>query len=144
MELTMHEKVNVVRLLRTMRRDKAYWLRYCIECLLKRDSDPDADAGLAIECAQKTLEAIEGLERWRKWRDWMPTLINGIPSIVDHPGFPSLSEKKQRADCIVPDDEEDQFYELVRMWRKEHPEPPKRPVYPSGSLDSDDDEDDED
>jgi hypothetical protein len=42
---------------------------------------------------------------------------------------------------VIP--EEDEFYELVQTWRKEHPQPPKKAVYPNGRLGEQDEDDDE-
>ena len=42
---------------------------------------------------------------------------------------------------VVPEDEEEQFYQLMRQWRIDHPEPPKRPQFPNGRTQHESDPD---
>jgi hypothetical protein len=47
---------------------------------------------------------------------------------------PPKNGKREWATDMLPPSEEDQFYQILRLWRLEYPEPPKRPEFPKGKT----------
>ena len=131
-QLSDEEMAVVARLIRVIR-VKRCWLGHFIQCLLQRDAE--ATDELSIEEVKKILTKMENLN---SWVDWMPKLMAEFPHITGHPGVVVRMESQRN---VVPFEEEDEFYELERQWRLEHPAPQKRQTQPSGRLGMEDEDD---
>jgi hypothetical protein len=71
---------------------------------------------------QRLLEAEEQSMDW-SYPGWSSSLSTRPKTKTRHPDAIKAS---------IPADEEDQFIELVKLWRLEHPEPPKPRQLPKG------------
>ena len=118
----------VTRLIRVMRQQDprgSYWLGPFIEWLLYLDADnPD----LAYILPDVALKALPGMEE----------ILQGDCKFIkmvrkECPGLKFVSTPKDHPGTLmtVPQDEEEQFFQLIRLWRIEHPEPPKRREIPA-------------
>jgi hypothetical protein len=145
LELPEHVKVSeaelavLSRLVRVMRQKDdrgAPWLGPFIEWLLYRDAtEPNLNyqSSSDVSEALTRMGANDGLlgsgSRFIKAaRRECPgiSFVSATSAAQPKEGKPTWSA------VMLPPDEEDQFYEILRLWRKEYPEPPKRPEVPKG------------
>jgi hypothetical protein len=133
--LTAGERAVAARFVRAAR-EGHYWMPVFIEWLLALEAQTGLDR-LDPVTALKAITMIASEHR----ED--PT-IRGFRSIVRKltercPGFSPCSNLGSGGPLVA--DVEDEFMELVQLWRKEYPEPPKPRQIPSGHLGRKDDDD---
>jgi hypothetical protein len=127
------------RLARVMRQTDergAYWLGPFIEWLLYLDiTDPDLNYAStpAVLAALKDMGMDDGqlLQNGSRFVKAAMRQCPGITFISPVSATPK-TETKAPIDAY-PQSEDDQFYQLLRQWRLEYPEP-KKPQQPTGHL----------
>lgn len=118
LQLSPDEKSAVVRLLRLLRGDDMYWLSYFIQWVLSEDVDSPE-----YEITPKRVEAIlDEIKNFEKWGGYLEALKKKCPAIARHRALAWVPSEKTRT---VPESEAEQFAELVRLWRIDHPAPPE-------------------
>ncbi|MGA8029048.1 MAG: hypothetical protein WB992_18065, partial [Bryobacteraceae bacterium] len=128
MKITPEETAAALRLVRLLRYgNKSYWLKFFIEWLLFRDAAETCD--LSIKTVEEMLVDMKNLVNWE---NFLTDIRERCPSIAHHPSVAWTS--KCAPTDLIPEEESEQFYELVRMWRVEHPQPEKRVLHPAGHL----------
>ncbi len=136
--LSLEETTAAARLVRLMRSHNTYWLKFFVLWLLQADGE-SRQYEVPIKQAEEMLADMRNLHGWHAF---LEQLKDRCPAIEHHPAV-AWVPKQQPA--IVPEDDAEQFCELVRMWRIEHPEPEepmKNVPRPAGWLgQSDGDED---
>lgn len=143
-QVTAPELAVLTRLIRVMRQKDnrgAYWLGPFIEWLLYLDiTEPNLDY-LIPKLVLKSLQDMG---------DSGGLLAGGSTFIkkaaIQCPGISFVSGTSPAPagkwnTVMLPHSEEDQFYQLLRLWRMDHPEPPKRPVFPKGRTQHESDPD---
>jgi hypothetical protein len=82
----------------------------------------------SVDAARERLERAGKLREVQERLDWVKEILRRQKEEFDQvaPGWDDPIESP------IPTDEEDQFIELVKLWRLEHPEPPKPRQYPKG------------
>ncbi len=99
-----------------MLRSERYWLKYFIEHLLHLDGDRTQD--LVLKDAEDLLFEMRNLNNWVFHMSSMKTRI---PALKRHPALFQLDAPEP--DCSNEQVAGQEFYELVRTWRAEHPAP---------------------
>ena len=138
-QLTEDEKSSVAQWIR-LRRNSRIWTSALVQALLDWDSSMVSDPS-----CKDVRELIDELEKiyGRLFAIQEGRSSNTRPPKSDHPAivrfFINAVESTERAKerkttWVVPDDEEEQFFQLLRQWRLTYPEPPKRTQQPSGHL----------
>jgi hypothetical protein len=123
------------------------WTGALIQALLDWDSEQENDpthqqvmdmvSELKLLCAR--LEAIrtsacppaKPTPPKSKYRAFIRYFVRAVQSLKKESGESGHA-------YVIPESEEDQFYEILRLWRLEHPEPVKR-TFPTGHLGREDD-----
>jgi hypothetical protein len=131
-QLAENELAVVARLVRVMR-VKDYWIGHFIQSVLQQDTESTYELNIAD--VEKTLQTMKNLA---SWNNFIPDLVRKHPHLAEHPAYAN----RPNSGTMFPEDRDDQFYELVRLWRLDHPEPPKKPNVPSGHLCRTDEDDD--
>lgn len=117
--LSDEELVMTVRFVRALRR-KERWEGHFISWLiwLGEERTPESNRDSAIDL-------LHSLKQWTKLGNW--TQDRGVWPFRDYYGhryFPDRVDEDARRSLAAADfDEEDQFRELVELWRKDHPAP---------------------
>jgi hypothetical protein len=146
--LTEEERSSVAQWIR-LRRNSRIWTGALIQALLDWDSerttDPGTDNVIAMVC-----EVV-------RFKIGFESACSGQVQYVRTPKSEhraltrffaeELEEARVLGDTgdlefITPKSEEDEFYQLLRLWRLEHPEPPPKRDFPKGHLGRSDDDDD--
>ncbi len=112
--------------LASVTRHRNYWLGFFIQWLLQNDAESLRE--LTVKDVEQILADMKAMENWI---DYLENLKRKCPAIAQHRAVAWLPENSSG---WLPDTEDEQFYELVRLWRKEHPEPPKPVQRPVGRL----------
>ena len=131
MQITEREAAICARLVRTLREPR-YWLGAFIEWMLERDAAAHTGDGITPEAAEKMLHDIKNMNTWAKWMKDEAGERGAIKRYIGHRFFPDRLDKMAE-DAFNPAEEED-FHQLVQMWRKEHPKPITRRPAPAGYL----------
>jgi hypothetical protein len=134
--LSDNEKAAVIRLIRVMRMPR-YWVGPFIEYMLAKDAA--SPGAVEMEDCKAIISDIKAFMGWSPWfnRDTVERA-----SIIRYAASMYFPDKLAGVDVIPPNDD-DQFYELARMWRAEHPAPPKKQMQPAGLLGQADKDDDD-
>ena len=72
--------------------------------------------------------------------EWLKKFKKAHPAVFLNSASGTRTVKAKSYDEI-PADEEEQFYQLLKQWRLEYPEPPKRAQFPKGRTQHDMDPD---
>jgi hypothetical protein len=136
MQLSTEELAIVARLVRVIREPR-YWLGPFIDWALQADTA--SPAGIEVAAAKNMLEKIIGLDSWGNWLEGAKNEHNPILRYYGHRYFEDDVDRMQGDDWgVLHGDEPEQFCELVRQWRIEHPKPPKPQHFPAGHLGQED------
>lgn len=136
--LSLEERAIVSRLIRVLR-TPTYWLGPFIEWMLQKDAGMLGP--LDREECKKMIGTLDAFLDWNGWFQHNPVERAPIIRYVGSLYFPGRFAGMD----VVPPNEDDQFYELARIWRAEHPAPKKKQLQPAGLLGRpDEDEADED
>jgi len=123
-EVTADERAACTRLVRVMR-ERQYWVGAFIEWLLNSDVSAD-EGGIKIESALEMLTELKKLMSWQTTLDTWRKEGSPLHRFYGERLFPTHFQRSQaEADHVLGAGHEEQFGELVRMWRLEHPEPEK-------------------
>lgn len=134
MQLSTEELAIVARLVRVIREPR-YWLGPFIEWALQADTASPNGIGIEAAAAKNMLEKIIGLDSWANWLEGAKNEHNPILRYYGTRYFEDDVARMQAEDLgLLDGDESEQFCELVRQWRIEHPEPPKPQHFPAGHL----------
>jgi hypothetical protein len=132
MQLSTEELAIVARLIRVIR-ERGYWLGAFIDWALQADA-ASAD-GVKVDTAKDMLEKISGLNTWANWFETAENEHNPILRYYGHRYFEDDVDRIQNENWgVLSGDEPEQFCELERQWRIEHPEPTKPQHFPAGHL----------
>jgi hypothetical protein len=113
----------------------ALWLGPFIEWLLYLETTkPYLGYGEWIQTSEAISDAIEDMAGKDGFLDtvaFAKAVKRKCPELrfvseISAPGRPF-----EDRDMLLPD-EEDQFYEIIQLWRREHPEPTKKREFPKG------------
>ena len=125
----------VTRLIRVMRqRDPRgrCWLGPFIEWLLYLDAaNPDLTYIQPGRAAAAAANMDEFLPDNCKFIKMARKECPGFSFVSAHPND---GGRKSESGESLPPDEEEQFYQLIRLWRKDYPEPPKARQIPKGKM----------
>jgi len=121
------------RLIRAMR-EGDYWLPAFIEWLLYQD----ASAGVYRVTVADVKKEL-ALHSTAKEDDeaWLENIVAAHPELFAKTASKTTSKSsagKKKPFEPFPEDEEEEFYQLIRQWRLEYPEPPKRLEFPKGKT----------
>lgn len=117
-QLSERELAATARLVRILR-EPHNWVGFFIEWLLQVDAS-SPDESMSIKTAEAMLTSMKNMENWIAF---LEDLKRKVPTIAHHRALAWIPEEEQAA---ADWDQEEQFQELVRMWRMEHPEPAER------------------
>lgn len=136
--LSEDELSSVVQWIR-LRRNCSIWTGALIQALLDWDSNLDTDPAYRsvrdmIAELEKLEERIDNFTRGkishpRPHKSEYPAFTRYFAAVVNKYSDISLRDR-----IVLPKSEEDEFYEILQLWRKEYPEPPKQIQRPSGHL----------
>jgi hypothetical protein len=108
-----------------------YWLGPFIEWLLYLDS---AGSDLTFVDPKRAALALTTMDDLLLDKSRFIKMVlkecPGFRFASAHPNDPGPKD----AGGAMPEDEEEQFYQLIRLWRLEHPEPPKARQIPKGQT----------
>jgi hypothetical protein len=155
LELPDHFKITeaelpvLSRLVRVMRQKDNRgipWLGLFIEWLLYREnwsSDLTYQSSAAVFADLKVMGGDDGglLTSSAAFIKAARKQCPGITFVSATAPAPPVNGKPQWDLEMLPPNEEDQFYQILRMWRKDYPEPPKRREFPKGRNQHDSDPD---
>ena len=133
MKLSEAEMVMVSRLVR-VHRDQTYWLGAFIEWLLDHDASLKPGFIIDVKFAVQMLESlVETRDKFGPFftDEGNQAILRYIGRKYFNPYISAPPEDEQEDD---DNRESGEFLELVKLWRKDHPEPPKRRRIPAGHL----------
>lgn len=119
MTLSESELANTARLVRLIR-TPSYWLSHFIQYVLQKEAESTSD--LTLKNVEDLLKDVKDLA---SWSGWVPKLAREYPHFATHPSVAVCLRSEEDDGAATWPNKEDEFYELVQLWRKEHPEPAK-------------------
>jgi len=140
-KVTEPELAVLSRLVRVMRQGDnrgAYWLGPFIEWLLYLDTtSPELEyvnPGVALAYLQEIDTASCLLKDGSSFIKAVMRKYPGISFVSWTSAVRLVKGTRNWAQEMNPVDEEEQFYQLLRLWRKDHPEPANKIKRPAGHL----------
>ena len=128
LHLSDSEVATTINLVRVLRHQK-YWLKHFIELLLEMHANSCSEELVSVKEARSLFLQVEILENCGQILDRVkseaPDLFNRAVLVPPKP---------EVYDATIPADADEQFKELVRMWRTEHPKPQQPRTHPAGHL----------
>jgi hypothetical protein len=125
-KLSERELATCARFARCIR-DEDNLVGYLVEALLNADTDSPEYLN-----KKDVLHIIDNIWNFNTWVETTKIVKANFPTLMNHPTLSGIPTTRTGAPLIP--DEPDQFYELVRLWRKDYPEPEKRRLHPAGHL----------
>ena len=114
-ELSERELATTVKLVRLLRSEHT-WLGYFIEALLEKDASETGD--LSTGDVKTALQDFDNLSDWKRV---LGALGERYPNLRNHPATTWTQHT-----YVQPEGDDQDFFELVKLWRKDHPEPKQR------------------
>ncbi len=136
MTLSPEETAATSRLTRLMRYSDSYWLRFFVEWLLHRDASDSKE--LSPEDVEAMLKDMKNL---RNWDNYLSDMRERCAPLAHHRALAWTAGANSSRKPVVPDSEDEQFYELVRLWRQEYRQPEQKQLHPAGHLGREESED---